>query len=194
MDKISALMDGELPREEAEQLVRAVRERADLREAWATYHLIGEALRGEPCADCGVMAMVKKRLAAEPTVFAPRRRFSSEFGKRWALPSMAAAAAVAVVSWMAFEMQPGTEPPSAASASHVVVPTVMQSPDSLPGIVQPVHLFPQTTTTTPAPIQLTARELDAYLIAHQVMSPRTTLQGLAPYVRTVTNRSVEPGR
>jgi sigma-E factor negative regulatory protein RseA len=192
MDKISALMDGELPRQEADRLVVAVRESSELREAWATYHLIGEALRREPCADCGVMGAVAKRLTSEPTVLAPRR-VTSEFGRRWALPSMAAAAAVAAVSWMAFEMQPGAGQPNATSISHVVVPSVQpQTFNPFAGNIQSVHLPPQPTP--PAPIQLTARELDAYLIAHQVISPSTTLQGLAPYVRTVTTRTAEPGR
>ncbi|MGH8636409.1 MAG: RseA family anti-sigma factor, partial [Burkholderiales bacterium] len=38
MDKISALMDGELARDEAARLVADVRQRDGLREAWATYH------------------------------------------------------------------------------------------------------------------------------------------------------------
>lgn len=60
MDKISALMDGELAHEDAARLVTDIRQRNALREAWATYHLIGEALRGEPCPDCGVAQSVSR--------------------------------------------------------------------------------------------------------------------------------------
>jgi len=31
-----------------------------------------------------------------------------------------------------------------------------------------------------------------YLLAHQGFSPRVSLQGMAPYVRTVADRSDEP--
>jgi sigma-E factor negative regulatory protein RseA len=196
MDKISALMDGELARVEAARLVAGLREgdaeRNALRETWTTYHLIGEALRGEPCPDCGVVQSVAKRLQQEPTVLAPRR-LPDDFGRRWGLPSLAAAAAVASVSWMAFQTQQVDVGPTAIPASHMVVPAVaVQSSIPLPEYSQSVHLPGQSSL--PAPIQFSARELDAYLRAHQEFSPSTTLQGLAPYVRTVTSGAVETGR
>jgi hypothetical protein len=154
--------------------------------------MIGEALRGEPCADCAVAGSVAKRLASEPTVLAPRR-ISGEFGRRWALPSMAAAAAVASVTWIAVETQQGgSAQPAAMPASHLIVPAVaVQSSVPLPEYTQSVHLPAQGAT--PVPIQFSAREFDAYLRAHQEFSPSTTLQGLAPYVRTVTG-TAETGR
>ena len=193
MDKISALMDGELTREEAVGLVADIRERAALRETWATYHLIGDALRSEACADCDVASAVAKRLAAEPTVLAPQRRMPPGLGRRWGLPSLAAAAAVATVTWMAVETQqgPGVQP-LAAPASHMVVPAV-GSAIPLSEYSQSVHL-PAQASSPPAPIQFSAREFDAYLRAHQEFSPSNTLQGLAPYVRTVTSGAVETGR
>jgi sigma-E factor negative regulatory protein RseA len=193
MDKISALMDGELARDEAARLVVDIRQRDGLREAWATYHLIGEAMRGEACADCGVMRSVARQLAQEPTVLAPRR-ISGEIGRRWALPSLAAAAAVASVTWMAVETQRGgSGQPIATPASHMVVPAVaIQSSIPLPEYSQSVHLPGQASSSVS--IQFSAREFDAYLMAHQEFSPSNTLQGLAPYVRTVTSGAVETGR
>jgi sigma-E factor negative regulatory protein RseA len=193
MDKISALMDGELARDEAARLVADVRQRDGLREAWATYHLIGAALRGEWCPDCDVTQSVARQLAKEPTVLAPRR-ISGEIGRRWALPSLAAAAAVASVTWMTVEtQQSGPGHPMATPASHMVVPAVaIQSSVPLPEYAQSVH-FP-AQASTPAPIQFSARQFDAYLMAHQEFSPSNTLQGLAPYVRTVTSGMVETGR
>jgi sigma-E factor negative regulatory protein RseA len=189
MDRISALVDGELAREDAARLVADLRDKQALRETWATYHLIGEALRGEPCADCAVAGSVAKRLAAEPTVLAPRR-ISGEIGRRWALSSLAAAAAVASVTWIAVETQQGgSAQPTAMPASQLIVPAVqtsVQFPE-----YQSVHMTGQSPT--PVPIQFSAREFDAYLRAHQEFSPSTTLQGLAPYVRTVTG-TAETGR
>lgn len=189
MDKISALMDGELAREEALGVVADIRERAAAREAWATYHLIGEALRGEPCVDCGVLPAVSKRLADEPTVLAPRRT-PQGFARRWALPSLAAAAAVASVTWMVAKTQQSPKlQPIATPAQHLIVPAL--AVQSLPEYVQPVNLPPQASP--PPPIQLSAREFEAYLRAHQEFSPSNILQGLAPYVRTVRSGAVETG-
>ncbi len=73
MEQISALMDGELEHEEASRVIPTLNKQSDLREAWATYHLIGEALRGQACNDCAVAQTVSSKLAVEPTVLAPRR-------------------------------------------------------------------------------------------------------------------------
>lgn len=190
MDKISALMDGELTREEAVGVVADIRARGAAREAWATYHLIGDALRGEPCGDCGVLPAVARRLAGEPTVLAPRR-MPQGFGSRWALPSLAAAAAVAAVTWIVAETQQGPAmQPVAAPGQQTIVPAV--AVQSLPEYVQPVNLPPQASP--PPPIQFSAREFEAYLRAHQEFSPSNFLQGLAPYVRNVRSGAVETGR
>lgn len=183
MDRISALMDGELEGDEATRLVEDIKEREALREAWATYHLIGEALRGEPCHDCAVMPSVSERLNSEPTVLAPKRP-RGESGRRWVLPSLAAAAALASVTWMVGQ-QPTESLPPGETPLNVVLPTVAtQAASPLVEYLQAAHLPAQPAS--PPPIQIPAREVDAYLMAHQIFSPSTALQGLAPYVRMVT--------
>jgi len=184
MERISALMDGELEQREAVGLIPVLKQRDDIREAWATYHLIGEAMRGQTCKDCGVAGAVKSQLVAEPTVLAPRMS-SGSLARRWALPSMAAAAAVATVTWM------GLQPP---------VPTGDLQPVSFaegrPGVMNTIHTFtelvPTTNTSTAAPaIQLTTSEYQPYLMAHQPFSPSMAIQGLAPYMRTVSAGAAE---
>jgi sigma-E factor negative regulatory protein RseA len=160
-----------------------------LREAWATYHLIGDALRQEPCAECKVLDAVAQRLVQETTVVAPRRT-PLEAGRRWALPSLAAAAAVASVSWIATQRSlDDAGGMSLAPVAHTVVPAVGSA---LPfqDYLQPVNL----QQASPPAIQLQAREIDAYLMAHQQFSPSTTMHGLAPYARTVSPASAETGR
>ncbi|MCC6534562.1 MAG: sigma-E factor negative regulatory protein [Burkholderiales bacterium] len=193
MERISALMDGELDRDEAAGVLPDLRKRNDLREAWATYHLISDALRGDACVDCGIASAVATRLAKEPTVLAPRPG-SSGFGKRWALPSLAAAAAVATVTWMSLETQQGTaNGPIAVPASHLLVPAMgIQAQNPLADFAQTAHI-PNSSSVVP-PIQLPVREFDAYLMAHQEFSPSTAIQGLAPYVRTVTSGPAEVKR
>ena len=46
-EQLSALMDGELPHEECELLVKRISTSADLAQSWHAYHLIGDALRDQ---------------------------------------------------------------------------------------------------------------------------------------------------
>ena len=46
-EQLSALMDGELPREECELLVKRIGNSAELARSWHAYHLIGDALRDQ---------------------------------------------------------------------------------------------------------------------------------------------------
>ena len=188
MERISALMDGEIDHSEVAQVVRHVKDRSELREAWSTYHLIGEAMRGERLADTRVMQAVSTNLAAEPTVLAPKRNFG-ESVRRIALPSMAAAAAVAAATWISLETyQTSTSP---LPLAEVVVPmTALTEPAPLGSLVQPASL-----PSAPPQIQLPSRRIDAYLEAHQEFSPTRTIQGLATYARTVSaTGSIEAGR
>jgi len=194
MERISALMDGELGRDEVARLIPGVREREDLREAWETYHLIGDALRGQVGSPIAVARAVAAQLEQEPTVLAPRRASGNGVMRRFGLPSLAAAAAVAAVSWMSFETH---TPPGAAAiaipASHLIVPSAMpQQLNVLSEFAQ--ASAPSSPAPQSPPIQLPSRQIDAYLAAHQAFSPSTTMQGLAPYVRTVTADSADVER
>ena len=78
--EISELMDGELEGTEAQRLVSVLREEGEDRQAWRTYHLIGDALRDTRALSAGFSGRMWARLAEEPTVLAPRER--PESGKR----------------------------------------------------------------------------------------------------------------
>ena len=181
MERISALMDGELEQREAAGVLPTLKQRDDMREAWATYHLIGEAMRGQACCDCGIAKHVASKLAAEPTVLAPKPSLAGA-GRRWVLPSMAAAAAVATVTWMG--MQPTMQGNGVQPASFTADARGGTTMNTLYTLSE---LVPPTNTNLAAPaIQLTTQEYQPYLMAHQPFSPSVAIQGLAPYVRTVS--------
>jgi sigma-E factor negative regulatory protein RseA len=190
MERISALMDGELDRQQASAVFPDMRQHDEMREAWATYHLIGEAMRGQPCPDSRVAGLVARRLATEPTVLAPRASKAS-LRRKWAWPSIAAAAAVASVTWMASGIQgPGTVPGGSfqqagvQSAPTFVSPSIPIS-NAVATFTEIVPSAPAGAQSAPPPIQLTAEGYQAYLMAHQPFSPSMSIQGLAPYMRTV---------
>lgn len=102
-DRISALMDGELDEREAAEAIAALANDAPAREAWRTYHLIGDAVRERGAV-----------VALRPAANAPFWRV--------ALPAMAVAAAVALVSWVAFVPQQQSLPAPVAQVAPRVPP------------------------------------------------------------------------
>src|SRR5712671_6181543 len=187
-EKISALMDGELDGRAAVELIEAMERdmRSQEREgssragealdAWRTYHLVSDAMRDTRLLSAGFRHRLTERLAAEPTVLAPKRPvFESQYEprKRFAMPAAAAAslAAVGLVGWLALApQQQATAPQSPAVAQAVVQPIL----DTKKPVLVPLP------TATPD-----------YLLAHQGFSPRISLQGMAPYARTVSAQANE---
>jgi len=100
MERISAFMDGELEDQEAAGQVRRLKEDLELRLAWDTYHLIGDAMRGEAGYSSGLAVKISARLASEPTVVAPRTRMPLRNVRRLALSAAASIAGVALVAWL----------------------------------------------------------------------------------------------
>ena len=91
-DWLSELMDGEADTHELEAAIRRLSQDEAAQERWALYHSIGDAMRGAPMLSPDFEQAFHERLAAEPTVLAPRLR-------RYAAPAaMALAASLAVVS------------------------------------------------------------------------------------------------
>lgn len=113
-EKLSALMDGELAREEAHIVIKKLGADEQHREDWDAYHLIGSCLRGEavtraPAGDRCTEAIFS-RLAAEPTVIAPaalRKSVVGDSRTRLVLAMAASVVTVSAVSVIALKQQQG---------------------------------------------------------------------------------------
>lgn len=103
IDWLSDLLDGELPARERADAISQLCQDRQARERWALYHGIGDAMRGAPMLSTSFNETLSARLAAEPTVLAPRVRRLA--------PSaiMALAASVAVVSVVVLMPQTGSQ-------------------------------------------------------------------------------------
>ena len=151
-ERISALMDGELDDQAADELIPMLARERDALETWRVYHLISDALReNQPLPRAPVVALQ------------PRRRI--------ALPIAASLAAVTLVGWLAFS--PPQEPTAPQAAVAPAPGAVAQAP---------MLRVPLPSATSD------------YLLAHQGFSPRVSLQGMAPYVRTVSDQAREARR
>jgi sigma-E factor negative regulatory protein RseA len=123
-------------------------------------------MRDTPLLSEGFSARLAARLASEPTVLAPSRRMPAP---RIAWAAAASVAAVALVGWLALAPQHDRASPQLAQA-----PARAAQP-----VVKVVAL---------------PRMANDYLLAHQSFSPRAYLQGMAPYVRTVSEPADEPAK
>lgn len=171
--RISALMDGELDGREAQASLAAMREDAEARAAWRTYHLISDAVQGRAMLGMHCAHRVSARLVQEPTLIGPLpAAVAAAQRPRWFVPSALAAslAAVALVGWMAFAPSPRPGP---------AVGELARAPAAAP--VTPVA----QKRVEPARVPMTVATRD-YLLAHQAYSPRNSLLGVAPYVRSVS--------
>ena len=173
MDGISALMDGELDEHPARDAIAKLKADPELRERWETYHLISDALKGEPLlSSAGFGAAFAERLAAEPTILAPKRSaLTPRRVTTYALSAAASVSAAAFVAWVAMS----------GPADSPVAPA---GPVADAGSAQPI----------PASVSSDS-SMNPYFFMHQGVSPSSEFQGVAPYIRSVSAvRPAEQGR
>ncbi|MCC6656718.1 MAG: sigma-E factor negative regulatory protein [Rhodocyclaceae bacterium] len=157
---ISALLDDELEQGQANRAIDALRRDRELQQAWNVYHLIGDTLRQSPVLSPDLSTRVLSRLAEEPVIFVPARP-PRPTPLRFALPLAASLMGMAAVGWIALTLNAPQQQELAAQQR------------------------PQHQQTTSA-VQPPAGALKEYLVAHQAHSPSGGIQGVAPYVRTVS--------
>jgi len=155
-ENISRLMDGELDAGELDGVCASFRQ-SDAMATWTCYHVIGESLRGTPTLAIACEERFAVRLAAEPTVLAPRARPASG-PVTWAFAAAATIAAITVVGWTAMSVV-GDPPTAVAKAGEAAAVSAAR--------VRP--------SVVPAD----------YLLAHQEYSPAAAIQGVGPYLRAV---------
>jgi sigma-E factor negative regulatory protein RseA len=170
--ELSALMDGEFDPQGAEALCDLADADPELRAAWERWHLIGQALRGEPvdAAVRGIADAVRERIESEPVqLVLPRRRRGARLAPFTGAALAAGAAFLAVLSVpVLFHDADGTHPDSGAGS-------FAESAPSGAAEARRWHLNrPQL-----------ASKLDLYLVNHQEAAPATGVRGMLPYATLV---------
>ena len=114
--ELSSLMDGELDEQEAGRAIKSCCGSLEMTQAWATYHVIGEVLRGEVVVQRASTMRLMAALEKEPTVLAPQRqRGMGEGAMRVAFAVAASVATVSVVAWIGLTGRPDATPAVVAS-------------------------------------------------------------------------------
>ncbi|HEX9391182.1 MAG TPA: sigma-E factor negative regulatory protein [Usitatibacteraceae bacterium] len=162
-EKLSALMDGELDRDNAAAAIKALGANTVQREDWDCYHLIGDALRGDAGGEVlrnqSCTAAIFSRLAAEPTVLAPvafAKPIAVHHRTRIALAMAASVVTVSAIGVVAFKQQ---------GASVASVQLVQQ-------------IAPQPMANAQSPVQVSTRVND-YLVVHRQFANPAALQEAA---------------
>jgi sigma-E factor negative regulatory protein RseA len=199
-ERISALLDGELSDQEGMQEIEVLRGDEGCRRIWATYHLIGDTLRGHDWP--GYSRLVAERLQAEPVVLCPmpkqRPAQRTHRERAWYAVSAAAGfAAVAFVAWTALPILESRQGAQQVAAVRVPAPAVSSPTQTAPAMVAlgtaPAAQTANSATLTPG-ASLPAPDVENYLLAHVQSSQGNAMQGVAPYMRLVSEETGEAGR
>ena len=171
MDKISAFMDGESASAETRNVIERLRSDQECRKIWDSFHLVGDVMRGAPVLRDDFIERLRQKLEDEPTVLAPHAKWRSL--NKFAYSAAAAAAGVAVVLALAMTNNSVRLPADIATARPADSAQLAQN---------------AVSTARAQPDQVAnSKQVNEYLMAHLEFSPRTALQGVVPYVRSVSS-------
>ena len=192
LERLSALVDGELGADAAAQACGHWREDAEARVSWHAYHVIGDVLRSDdlaadPARDAAFLKSLRARLDTEPVVLAPQRpAVPTEVAgaprrRGWRATSALAAGFVAVVGVTLLTTRGTGDAPAVASLAQI----------------QPVAASAAGAVAEPPALVANGKlirdaRLDRYLAAHKQFAGSSALGVPSGYLRNAT--ASESGR
>lgn len=200
LERLSALLDGELGAPETAGTCARWLHDAELRVHWQQWSLIGDVLRSDdlashPQRDAQFLTALRGRLATEPVVLAPpvRRTPLAELRRhsRWVASSAVAAGFVAVAgtALVLREPAPGAAPVAQAPQAVQAAPVMAAAPTAPTAPVQVVSTAPAAAETPPVvvnPTMIRDARLDRYLAAHKQFAGSSALGVPSGYLRAAT--------
>lgn len=197
-ERVSALADGELEPHQLDGLLARMREDNALRERWARYHLISDALHNNLTR--GTQIDISQRISAaleqEPVIFAPlwQRAFPSRrMVKQAAGVAMAAsvtAVAILGAQWANQDMPSAVTVPTVASVAAPAAPNSIELV-ALDASAQGQSAPSQLAQGQQPADQVWIRSLDSYMVNHNEYSGTSSMHGVLPYARLVSYGSQE---
>lgn len=200
-EQLSALADGELDVAQTSSLVQASRADASLMHTWASYHAIGQALRGHASdaarvhsktavahiatTPVSMNAATASTPAVQPMPLADEAANDSVF--RWKLVAgVAAFAAVGSMVWALVGTQ--GSPTGAQLAQRATPVSVVAALSPTPSPVS-TSAATQTSAQEAAPVMIRDPRLDELLAAHKQFGGASALQQPAGFLRNATFQS-----
>lgn len=186
-EHLSSFMDGEVSQETGRFLVRRLGADADLRQAWASYHLIRDCLRHQDghIAQVDLSGRVRAALSREPAVTA-----MAEAGKGWFKPVFGAALAASVAVMAVLTVSNGKSPG--------IVPAAVEQAET--ALTQP-FTSPNIGRMTPAsqPVNLSGSspqaraKMNTYLLRHYQLTGESGGKGFVSFVPIVVTQEPVKG-
>ena len=214
LERLSALVDGELDDAATTAACRHWREDPEQRASWHEYQLIGDMLRSDdlastPQRDAAFLSALRLKLAEEPVVLAPQAlplaaaapiragtgAGASRGGWSWRASSAVAAGFVLVAGVVTVMRGPGVPPTVATDPglAQVVAPTLTAAQLLVAPAVVAVPVAAAVAVAVDEPQVLVANgklirdaRLDRYLSAHQQFAGSAALGVPSAYLRSAT--------
>lgn len=101
MKDVSALMDGELERKRVRATINRLEGQDELRNAWATFHVIRDALQGNAVGSSRFIEKFHQRLEQEPLSVVPRWRVRLPVLRTMWVMALGALLVASAIAWLA---------------------------------------------------------------------------------------------
>lgn len=212
LERLSALVDGELEGDAVARVCSHWRDNPGSRSSWHAYHVIGDVLRSEdlacdPARDSAFMLGFRARLAKEPVVLAPQpvgfavstgipagcQIDSPATGYPWGWrgPAAVAAGVAAVAGVLVLTLAPGLRPDPQTGAS--LAPFASGAPAdaqprlaTAPLLAEPMAMSIEPQTLVASNKLIRDARLDRYLDAHKAFAGSSALGVPSVFLRSAT--------
>jgi len=185
IDKLSALMDGELAsQQEQKKCFEQLAQDKEMQDVWQRYHLVRDAMKGQlsafPSSD--ISAAVSESLKTEPVILTPMwRRLSPRYVMKQAA-GLAVAAAVGTIAVLTVQQtQLVSSNNSTIAKANGENATYQVASQLQPGQIRQVSF-----TTRQKLDAAVESKLSGYLVNHNEFSTSTRVSGVMPYTRIVS--------
>jgi len=171
-------MDGELAKQEAPNVIEALRKNEEWQKEWETYHLIGDVLRQSSHLSMNLSSSVSQQLKTEPTILFPNTSINTSSTlkqpkhKIFAF-SMAASVIVMISTWIVMH-----------NPSYETQQTkIAENPQSLPQENNLKNVVPVMVSSPPSSSNYSPVEINDYLFVHREFSSGTHMGGQATNIK-----------
>lgn len=190
-EKISMMLDGELPPEEVTELMNRIGEDQELQQVWHRYQISSHLLKQntEAIASSGFSESVRNAISEEPTVLAPIKKAGRKIHKQ--------AATVVAASFVLFAVVIGNFPDNSPVSDRAPQVVAVQPPVEVaqPKLALVEAQKPEIEVTKVAEVTpvvhdgevwIEDEELNDYLMKHSEKSHSRGAYGVLPFARVVS--------
>lgn len=184
IEKLSALMDGELYEHDRDTLIKEIQSDDDTRGRWQRYHMIGDTMRSTMPATVkpDLAASLNQLLADEPAILAPKTATKKS---SYLKPLAGFAVAASVTAVAVLGLLPANDAGSpTASGGPIAATEISPEPAVNAGGLMNAPIGVRTVRYEGSEVE-NSDALNQYILNHNQSNSRMGVQGVSPYARLV---------